>query len=121
MPVLFLSGKGRDQDVARAFEMGADDYIAKPFSPTELVARVRASLRRRVVPERPASRKPFLLGDLAIDYDQRRVTVGGRPVALTETEYRLLFELAVNAGRVLPKAQLPLRVREGRRRNEPCL
>jgi two-component system KDP operon response regulator KdpE len=109
-PVLFLSGQGRDRDVARAFDMGADDYIVKPFSPTELVARVRASLRRRTGPERAAPREPFLLGDLAIDYGQRRVTVGGRPVTLTETEYRLLYELSINAGRVLTRDQLMDRV-----------
>ena len=109
-PVLFLSGQGRDRDVARAFDMGADDYIVKPFSPTELVARVRASLRRRTGPERAAPREPFLLGDLAIDYGQRRVTVGGRPVTLTETEYRLLYELSINAGRVLTRDQIMDRV-----------
>ena len=73
LPVLFISGYGRDETVARALEAGAEDYIVKPFSPTELVARVRAALRRRADPE------PFVLGELAIDYDRRRVTLAGTP------------------------------------------
>ena len=71
-PVISISACGRDETVARALEAGAADYIVKPCSPTELVARVRAALRRRADPE------PFVLGELAIDYDRRRVTVAGR-------------------------------------------
>ena len=71
VPVIFISGYGRDETVARALEAGAEDYVVKPFSPTELVARVRAALRRRAEPA------PFVLGELAIDYDRRRVSVGG--------------------------------------------
>ncbi len=93
-PVIFISGYGRDETVARALETGAADYIVKPFSPTELTARVRAALRGRAEPE------PFLTGDLAIDYERRRVTVAGRPVRLTATEYELLRVLSINAGRV---------------------
>ena len=94
VPVIFISGYGREETVARALEAGAEDYVIKPFSPTELVARVRAALRRRADPE------PFTLGDLAIDYDRRRVTMAGRPVKLTATEYDLLRVLSLNAGRV---------------------
>ena len=68
LPVIFISGYGRDETVAAALEAGAADYIVKPFSPTELVARVRAALRRH---EEPG---PFVLGDLAIDYGRRRVS-----------------------------------------------
>ena len=93
-PVIFISGYGRDETVARALETGAADYMVKPFSPTELTARVRAALRGRAEPE------PFLTGDLAIDYERRRVTVAGRPVRLTATEYELLRILSINAGRV---------------------
>ena len=92
LPVILISGYGRDETVAKALESGADDYIVKPFSPTELVARVRAALRRREEPE------PFVLGNLAIDYEHRRVTVGGRAVDLTATEYELLRLLSHNAG-----------------------
>ena len=95
LPVIFISGYGRDETIARALEAGADDYILKPFSPTELVARVQAALRRRDQPP-----EPFRLGDLAIHYEERHVTVAGRPVQLTTTEYELLRVLSVNAGRV---------------------
>ena len=94
LPVIFISGYGRDETIARALESGADDYIVKPFSPTELTARIRAALRRRDEPE------SFVLGDLAIHYNQRRVTVAGREVRLTATEYELLRVLSLNAGRV---------------------
>ena len=94
-PVIFISAYGRDETVARALEAGAADYIVKPFSPTELVARVRAALRRRADPE------PFVLGDLAIDYDRRQVAVAGRAVELTPTEYELLRMLSLEAGRVV--------------------
>ena len=95
LPVIFISGYGRDETIARAFELGADDYIVKPFSPTELVARIRGVLRRRRDPE------AFVLGELAIQYERRRVTVGGTEVKLTATEYALLRLLSVNAGRVV--------------------
>ena len=104
LPVIFISGYGRDETIARALEAGADDYIVKPFSPTELTARIRAALRRRAGPV------PFALGDLAIDYDQRRVTVAGRRVELTATEYELLRVLAQEAGRVLTHETLLRRV-----------
>ena len=94
LPVIFISGYGRDETIARALEAGADDYIVKPFSPTELAARVRAALRRRSEPD------PFVLGDLAIDYARRRVTVAGRAVALTATEYELLRVLSLGGDRV---------------------
>ena len=79
-PVIFISAYRRDETIAKAMDLGAADYIVKPFSPTELAARVRAALRRQT-PDR------FVLGDLAIDYPQRRVTVEGHPVSLTVTEY----------------------------------
>ena len=107
-PVIFISGYGRDETIARALETGAADYLVKPFSPTELVARVRAALRRRAAPD------PFLLGDLAIHYEDRRVTVAGRPVPLTVTEYELLRVLSLSAGRVVPYEAL-LRQVWGRR------
>ena len=95
LPVIFISAYRRDETVAQALEAGAADYIAKPFSPTELVARVRAALRRSAEPE------PFVLGDITIDYAERRVTVGGDAVDLTATEYELLRVLSLDAGRVV--------------------
>ena len=104
-PVIFISAYGRDETIARALETGAADYIVKPFSPTELTARVRAALRRSAEPE------SFVLGDLAIDYEQRRVTLGGDPLPLTVTEYELLRLLSVNGssrtGRVFTYAKAP--------------
>ena len=107
VPVIFLSAYGQDKLVARAFDMGAADYMVKPFSPTELSARIRAALRRRDVPK-PS--EPYVLGDLTIDYDERRVTLAGRPVELTAKEYGTLAELSINAGRVLTYETLLRRV-----------
>ena len=110
VPVIFLSGYGRDQVIARALEMGADDYIVKPFSPTELSARIQAALRKRAAPERVEPSEPYVRGDLSIDYARRQVTVAGSPVQLTATEYNLLAELSVHAGRVLSYEHLMQRV-----------
>ena len=110
VPVIFLSGYGQDQVIARAFEMGADDYIVKPFSPTELAARVQAALRRRTGPARMAPSEPYVRGDLTIDYTQRLVSVAGEPVRLTAIEYDFLRELSVHAGRVLTHQHLLQRV-----------
>ncbi len=107
VPVIFLSAYGRDELIARAFEMGAADYVVKPFSPTELSARIKAALRRREVAE---PLEPYVLGDLTIDYAARRVTLAGSAVQLTATEYGLLAELAANAGRVLTYQHLLDRV-----------
>ena len=110
VPVIFLSAYGQEETVARAFENGADDYVVKPFSPMELVARIKAALRKREAPEWAEPSEPFLLGELAVDYAERRVTLAGRPVQLTAIEYGLLFELSVNAGRVLTYDRLLQRV-----------
>jgi two-component system KDP operon response regulator KdpE len=109
LPVIFLSGYGGREPGESAFEAGATDYLVRPFSPTELVARVAAALRRGA--ER---REPFRLGELAVDYDQRRVSVAGRPVQLTSTEYELLRELSVHSGRVLTHDTLLRRVWKSR-------
>ena len=96
LPVIFISAYGRDETIARALAAGAADYIVKPFSPTELVARVRAALSLR----RRAESEPFTLGELAIDYVRRHVALAGRPLQLTATEYEVLRVLSANAGRV---------------------
>ncbi len=106
IPVIFLSAYGREEVVAGVLEQGATDYIVKPFSPTELVARVRAALRRAGEPQRLAPEEPFVLGDLRIDYATRRVTVSGRPAPLTPTEFDLLATLSMEAGRVVPHDRL---------------
>ena len=107
VPVIFLSAYGRDELIARAFDMGAVDYVVKPFSPTELAARIRAALRKRAASE-PS--EPYVLGDLTIDYAERRVTLAGRPLPLIAMEYRLLAELSANAGRLLTYEHLLERV-----------
>ena len=107
VPVIFLSAYGREEQIARAFDLGAADYVVKPFSPTELSARIRAALRRRAVSE---TSEPYVLGDLAIDYAGRRATLAGRPLHLTPTEYRMLAELSASAGRVLTYQRLLERV-----------
>ena len=102
-PVIFLSAYSQDELIAKAFEMGAADYIIKPFSPTELAARVKAALRNkpaqhdRHIPKHHTPGR-FTLGDLTIDYAARTVTVAGRPVDLTHSEFNLLAELSANPG-----------------------
>ena len=108
LPVIFISGYGRDETIAKALESGAADYIVKPFSPTELVARIRAALRRYEDPG------PFALGELRIDYETRQVSVAGRTVDLTLTEYELLSVLSLNAGRVVTYDTLLRRIWSGR-------
>ena len=114
LPVIFISAYSRDETIARALEAGAADYIVKPFSTTELTARIRAALRRRAEPD------PFVLGALAIRYDQRQVCVAGRPVELTATEYELLRVLSLNAGRVSGYESL-LRQVSGKARNRAAM
>ena len=108
LPVVFISGYGRDETIAEALEAGAADFLVKPFSPTELTARVGAALRSVTGPE------PFSLGELAIDYEQRRVTVAGRQIGLTATEYELLRVLSLNAGRVVTYRSLLRQIWGGR-------
>ena len=108
LPVIFISAYGRDETIARALEAGAADYIVKPFSPTELVARIRAALRREADPE------PYRLGDLEIRYEERRVRVAGSDVALTATEYELLRVLSRGGARVSSIESLLRQVWRGR-------
>ena len=110
-PVIFLSAYGQDDVIARAFDTGAADYVVKPFSPTELVARINAAMRRHRSPLSDIEfGKSFVLHDLVIDYAQRRVSVSGTQIELTDTEYRVLVELSTNAGRIMTHEQLVRRV-----------
>ena len=110
IPVIFLSAYGQEDVVASAFDMGADDYVVKPFSPTELEARIRAALRRWAAFGQSEPSEPYVRGDLVIDYDARSVSVAGRPVRLTAIEYRLLVALSANAGMTMTYEQLLERV-----------
>ena len=106
VPIIMLSARGDVSDKVKCLDLGADDYITKPFGKDELIARVRAVLRRTevvaIVPTQPS----FASGDLHISFAQRRVTVAGKEVRLTPTEYSLLQELVLNAGKVLTHTHL---------------
>jgi two-component system OmpR family response regulator len=103
VPVLFLTARGTTEDKVRGLTIGGDDYLAKPFSVAELVARCQAVLRRAA---RQADRRRLVLADLEMDDDAHEVRRAGRPVELTATEYRLLRYLLENARRVLTRAQI---------------
>ena len=97
VPIVVLSAVGEEQEKIAALDAGADDYVTKPFSGDELLARVRAQLRRGAPPGRPL----LEVGDLRIDRDKRSVTVSGEAISLTPTEYDLLRLLAENEGKLL--------------------
>ena len=104
IPIVMLTVRGTEEDQVRGLDLGADDYLAKPFSPRTLLARVRALLRRSGGAERP---QPLVVGDLLIDAEGQSVRVaGGDPVRLTRLEFRLLQLLAANAGTDLPFERL---------------
>lgn len=104
-PILVVSARGSEVDRVVGLELGADDYVVKPFSPRELAARVRAVMRRSGQPPVPAGKKR-IVGDLAIDAERREVNVGGKPVSLKPREFDLLWLLARNEGRVFTRDQL---------------
>ncbi len=104
VPIVILTARGDETDKVAGLELGADDYVVKPFSPRELVARIRAVLRR--VDVGPTTDGRLVSGDLEIDLGRRRVVAGGRPVSLTPTEFELLATLAREPGRVWTRAQL---------------
>ena len=106
VPVVMVTAKSEERDKLRGFEAGADDYLTKPFSSQELIARVRAVLWRSQNAGSPIAPATLRCGAIAIDLARRRVMVEGELVRLTPTEYRLLHQLALNAGKVLSHAQL---------------
>lgn len=105
VPIIMLSARGQEKDIVRALNLGADDYLTKPFGVEEMLARIQAVLRRATrVSHTP--RPPVRIGALEIDFGGRRVTMAGKSVHLTPTEYDLLVTLALNAGRVLTHRML---------------
>jgi two-component system KDP operon response regulator KdpE len=106
VPVIMLTAHGEDLDQVRGLELGADDYVAKPFSHLALVARIRAVLRRAELPQPIQASPDVEIGDLAINFQHQRVTLGGEPIRLTPLEYKLLYQLVRNAGRILPHQAL---------------
>ncbi|MBI3763405.1 MAG: response regulator transcription factor [Chloroflexi bacterium] len=110
VPVIMLTAKGEEDDRVRGLELGADDYVTKPFSPRELVSRVKAVLRRAEMPA-TVEKGPIKVDDrLTLDFNRREVLVEGKPVQLRPTEYRLLYHLVSNAGWVVPHDQLLAKV-----------
>ena len=101
IPIIMLSVRGDMQDKVKCFNLGADDYITKPFSGEELIARVKSVLRRSEAARAVPTKSSFTSGDLQINFAERVVTVAGNNIALTATEYSLLQELVLNAGKVL--------------------
>jgi DNA-binding response OmpR family regulator len=104
VPIIIVTARGQDQDKVRGLDLGADDYLTKPFSVDELLARVRAVLRRSQFTAREYNqglRATTATGGLVIDYSQHIVTLNGREIALTPTEYRIIAYLAQNVGRVV--------------------
>ncbi|MFC1902384.1 response regulator transcription factor [Chloroflexota bacterium] len=106
IPIIMLSARGNDEDKVKCLDLGADDYITKPFSAHELMARVRAVLRRAQAAGAMPAQPPFIGGDLEINYAARRVSFAGNEVKLTPTEYSLLQELVLNTGKVLTHIHL---------------
>ena len=119
VPVIMLTAKGEEDDRVRGLELGADDYITKPFSPRELVSRVRAVLRRTETSTAATHGLIEVDERLKIDFDRREVWVQGKLVKLRPTEYRLLFHLVQNAGWVISHDQLLAKVWGYEYRDEP--
>ena len=101
VPVIMLTVKSEDTDIAKGLELGADDYVTKPFSHIELLARVQAVMRRAKGAPTPAEEQPYTSGKLHVDFARNEVTVEGKPVKLTSTEYKLLYHLIKNEGRLI--------------------
>ena len=106
VPIIMVTVKGEEKDRVRGLDLGADDYIVKPFSATELLARVRAVLRRAAKPAPTAAPSIFHHGDMDIDLAKAEVFLGGKMVYLSATEYRILLQLAQNVGTVIPSEQM---------------
>ncbi len=106
VPIIILTAKGEEQDRVRGLDLGADDYLIKPFSATELLARVRAVLRRSLVSKDVSQSRFFEHGNLRIDFARAEVWRGNQPVSLSATEYRVLLQFAHNIGTVLSAEDL---------------
>jgi DNA-binding response OmpR family regulator len=106
VPIIMVTVKGEEKDRVRGLDLGADDYIVKPFSATELLARVRAVLRRAAKPAPTAAPSIFHHGDMDIDLAKAEVFLNGKMVYLSATEYRILLQLAQNIGTVIPSEQM---------------
>lgn len=107
VPLIMLTAKDEEEDTLKGFQCGADDYVTKPFSFAELTARVKAILQRaRKAPPDRQRRRIYVFDELVVDADKSQVTMRGKPLSLTPTEFHLLLTLAENAGRILSHEQL---------------
>ncbi len=106
VPIMILTAKGEEQDRVKGLDLGADDYLVKPFSATELLARVRAILRRSQMPAGQAQARFFTHENLKIDLARAEVWRGEQPVSLSATEYRLLLQFAHNIGKIMTSEEL---------------
>ena len=106
VPIIILTAKGEEQDRVRGLDLGADDYLVKPFSATELLARVRAVLRRAQLPSESGQARFFIHENLRIDFARAEVWRGDVPVSLSATEYRLLLQFAHNLGKIRSSEEL---------------
>jgi two-component system, OmpR family, KDP operon response regulator KdpE len=110
VPIIMLTARGEDTDQVRGLEQGADDYVTKPFSHLALLARIKAVLRRADLLQPTDALPDFQAGELAIHFQNHQVTLGGEPVKLTPVEFKLLYHLVRNVGRLMPHEALLDRV-----------
>jgi len=110
VPVLMLTAAGDEMEHVRGLQLGADDYLVKPFGGMALMAHIQAVLRRAELPPPVSAAPDFSAGDLTINFQAREVRVAGEPVRLTPFEYKLLFHLVRNAGRLMPHRALMERI-----------
>lgn len=105
-PIILLTARDEEEDVLRGLQLGADDYVTKPYSPKQLVARMRTVLRRCQTDRYDQPAREVVCGDLVLELDSQQVTKAGHAVQLTPLEFRIFFLLAMNAGRVIPYGRL---------------
>ncbi len=103
LPIILLTARGEEEDKVRGLEIGADDYMTKPFSPKELVARIKAVMRRSA---KSAGSKQITMGDLLLDTEQHRLTVAGKPLDVSPTEFKLMHFFMMNPDKVYSRTQL---------------
>jgi len=110
VPLIVLTVRGEEMDKVKGLELGADDYVVKPFAPAEFLSRVKAVVRRSQTPELPTNEEVYVRGKMRIDFSAHELTIGDKQVKLTPSEYKLLYYLVKNEGKVVPHQVLLERV-----------